>query len=394
MDRYKILSILASVTGADTEELNRLSGSAALSGIGLTSIEFIQFIVSIEEQFGIEVLDSDLVFSNFETLDHLFATLDKYFEQSAALKKVLITDCDNVLWHGIAGEEEIHIGTDEKSLQAELIKLYNAGVLLCLCSKNQPEIITEFFKNPDMLLNTEHFVISKIGYGDKPNSIREIAGELNLSTDSIVFIDDSDYEIGLVNAMLPEVTAVKVSYDDREFPEKIASFFAGTSSEINRTKQYRDQKEREKEKLRCASVAEYNASLGSCVKCDTAALGQADRLSELSMRTNQFNLSGKRYTADKISGLMRDSSYSIISLSASDKYGDMGIVALAVVCLGDPAVIESFFVSCRVFGRDFENILIDEVKKRYGNIAGVYRRTEKNARFENFYSANGVKISE
>ena len=394
MDRYKILSILAGVTGVETEELKRLPGSFALSGIGLTSIEFIQFIVSIEEQCGIEVLDSDLVFSNFETLDNLFATLEKYFEQSAALKKVLITDCDNVLWRGVAGEEEIHIGTDVKSLQAELIRLHDSGILLCLCSKSQPEIIAAAFENPDMLLTAEHFVISKIGYGDKPDSLLEIAGELNLSTDSFVFIDDSDYEIGLVNAMLPEVATVKVSYADRGFAEKIASYFADTPSEIDRTKQYREQKEREKERLHCTSVSEYNASLGSCVKCGIAAPDQAERLSELSMRTNQFNLSGTRYTADEISALMQDSLYSIFSLSASDKYGDMGIVASAVICSGDPAVIESFFVSCRVFGRDFEKTLIDEVKKRYTNIAGIYRRTEKNARFENFYSANGVKSSE
>ena len=394
MNRYKILCILADIIGTETAELECLPKNSALSDIGLTSIEFVQFIVSIEEQFGIEVLDSDLVFSNFDTLGNLFATLGKYFDQSSALKKVLITDCDNVLWHGVAGEEEVHIGTDEKSLQAALFKLYNSGILLCLCSKNQPEIIMEAFENPDMLLSAEHFVISKIGYGDKPNSIREIAEELNLSMDSFVFIDDSDYEIGFVNSILPEVTTIKISYTERRLVEKITSYFSDASSEINRTKQYRDQKEREKEKLRCSSVDEYNISLESCVECGIATPDQAERLSELSMRTNQFNLSGARYTADEISVLMQDSSYNIFSLSASDKYGDMGIVASAVVYLGNPTVIESFFVSCRVFGRDFEKILIDEVKKRHANISGVYRRTSKNTRFENFYPANGVEINE
>lgn len=390
-NKKKIFGLLSEVTGHTAELLAALHGDTPLKDFGLTSIAFIQFVVALEDEFGIEVLDSDLDFGKFSTVNALFGTLEKYFSKNT-LKKVLVCDCDNVLWRGISGEEPTVIDAAADAVQNELLRLYNAGVLLCICSRNQPGNISAAFRQPGMTLKREHILISKVSGNDKPSALREIAAELNLSPDSFVFVDDSDYEIGLVSALIPEITVIRADADDSELCEKIDSCFEGADSDVDRTKQYRDQKEREKEKLRCQSVEEYNNSLESRVKTSLCAEEDAPRVAELSQRTNQFNLSGARYTEDDVRRFISSDEYRVLSLCASDKYGDMGIVGAAVVRLGDSPVIEGFFISCRVFGRGFENLLLDEVKRVSPNAGGIYRRTDKNAQFENFYTENGVTV--
>ena len=390
-NKKKIFGLLSEVTGHTAELLAALHGDTPLKDFGLTSIAFIQFVVALEDEFGIEVLDSDLDFGKFSTVNALFGTLEKYFSKNT-LKKVLVCDCDNVLWRGISGEEPTVIDAAADAVQNELLRLYNAGVLLCICSRHQPGNISAAFRQPGMTLKREHILISKVSGNDKPSALREIAAELNLSPDSFVFVDDSDYEIGLVSALIPEITVIRADADDPELCEKIDSCFEGADSDVDRTKQYRDQKEREKEKLRCQSVEEYNNSLESRVKTSLCAEEDAPRVAELSQRTNQFNLSGARYTEDDVRRFISSDEYRVLSLCASDKYGDMGIVGAAVVRLGDSPVIEGFFISCRVFGRGFENLLLDEVKRVSPNAGGIYRRTDKNAQFENFYTENGVTV--
>lgn len=390
-NKKKIFELLSEVTGHTADLLAALHSDTPLRDFGLTSIAFIQFVVALEDEFGIEVLDSDLDFGKFSTVNALIGTLEKYFSKNT-LKKVLVCDCDNVLWRGISGEEPTVIDAAADAVQNELLRLYNAGVLLCICSRNQPGNISAAFRQPGMTLKREHILISKVSGNDKPSALREIAAELNLSPDSFVFVDDSDYEIGLVSALIPEITVIRADADDPELCEKIDSCFEGADSDVDRTKQYRDQKEREKEKLHCKSVEEYNNSLESRVKTSLCAEEDAPRVAELSQRTNQFNLSGARYTEDDVRRFIASDEYRVLSLRASDKYGDMGIVGAAVVRLADSPVIEGFFISCRVFGRGFENLLLDEVKRVSPNAGGTYRRTDKNAQFENFYTENGVTV--
>lgn len=390
-NKKKIFGLLSEVTGHTADLLAALHGDTPLKDFGLTSIAFIQFVVALEDEFGIEVLDSDLDFGKFSTVNALFGTLEKYFSKNT-LKKVLVCDCDNVLWRGISGEEPTVIDAAADAVQNELLRLYNAGVLLCICSRNQPGNISAAFRQPGMTLKREHILISKVSGNDKPSALREIAAELNLSPDSFVFVDDSDYEIGLVSALIPEIAVIRADADDPELCAKIDSCFEGADSDIDRTKQYRDQKEREKEKLRCKSVEEYNNSLESRVETSLCSEEDAPRVAELSQRTNQFNLSGARYTEDDVRRFIASDEYRVLSLRASDKYGDMGIVGAAVVRLADSPVIEGFFISCRVFGRGFENLLLDEVKRVSPNAGGTYRRTDKNAQFENFYTENGVTV--
>jgi len=265
---------------------------------------------------------------------------------------------------------------------------------LCLCSRNLQKHIDWAFANLRMPLKKKHIIISKINLSNKAENIKAISNELNLLADCFVFVDDSDYELGLIKTLLPEVETIKVDYDNMKFLEEIKSLFGEQpAQDINRTQLYIQQKEREKTKLYVSTVAEYNNSLETKWVCAIDDITQAERVAELSQRTNQFNLSGTRYSKEQIAEFIDDKNTHIISLSASDKYGDMGIIGATVVSVFDnTAVIDSFFLSCRAFDRGFETLLIDEVKKHCGDksLSGIYIPTDKNSRYADFYAKNGV----
>lgn len=391
--REKLLELLAEATGHTLTEVLAVNKDTPVKELGLDSLKFIQMIVRFEEKFGIEVYDSDLVMSNFQTVGALLQTFQKYLPD-AALKKVLICDCDNVLWNGIAGEESIFIDERNVRFQNMLIELYSKGVLLCLCSRNLQEHIDRAFADLTMPLEKKHIIISKINLGNKAENIRAISTELNLSADSFVFVDDSDYELGLINTLLPEVETVKADYSDMNFLEEIKSLFGERfAQDINRTHLYIQQKEREKTKLHASTAAEYNNSLETRWVCAVDDITQVERIAELSQRTNQFNLSGTRYSKKQITEFIEDKSKHMISLSVRDKYGDMGIIGAAVVSVFEnSAVIDSFFLSCRAFDREFEGVLMEEIKKycKDKSLSGVYIPTGKNARYADFYNKNGV----
>jgi FkbH-like protein len=391
--REKILELLAESTEHTLAEVSAIDNDMPVKELGLDSLKFIQMIVRFEEKFEIEVYDSDLVMSNFQTIGALLQTFQKYLPD-AALKKVLICDCDNVLWNGIVGEESIFMDERNVRFQNMLIELYGKGILLCLCSRNLQEHIDQAFANLKMPLEKKHIIISKINIDNKAENIKAISNELNLSADSFVFVDDSDYELGLINTLLPEVETVKADYSNMIFLDEIKSLFGEQSAQdINRTQLYIQQKEREKTKLHVSTIEEYNNSLETKWVCAIDDITQAERVAELSQRTNQFNLSGTRYDKEQITEFMEDERKHIISLSVSDKYGEMGIIGAAVVSVFEnTAVIDSFFLSCRAFDRGFEVVLIEKIKKCCGDksLSGVYIPTDKNARYADFYAENGV----
>ena len=213
MNENIIYDILGHTVQRDPGDIKNLPTSMHLIDIGLNSLNFIRFIVELEKALNIEILDSDLVLENFKTIDTLMKMLNKYFSHNYCnIKKVIISDCDNVLWHGIAGEEMIHIDTNTQKLQTELIDLYNRGILICLCSKNKYANIVEAFNTLDMPLNFSHVISYKINMLDKVSNIKQISEELNLDMASFVFIDDSNYELGCVKGMLPEIATIKVDY--------------------------------------------------------------------------------------------------------------------------------------------------------------------------------------
>ena len=390
MNQNKILNILSDILEIDTDTLTALDKDKNLLDLDFSSLKFITFIVAVEEEFGIEILDSDLIFDNFSTLNKITHMLKKYLSNNV-FKKVLITDADNALWRGISGEEEILIDQNVEKYHSLLSNLYERGVLLCICSKNEENNIQNALTNTSLTLNRDHFVIIKANRNDKVSNIKDISDELGLSIDSFVFVDDSDYELGYVNLNFPQITTIKADFSNMTFLNKISELFdhVHDTSGLNRTQAYHDQKQREKEKHRFTTVEEYNESLETVINCEKALSSEYERIAELSQRTNQFNLSNARYTSGELERMALTKEYAIYSLSVKDKFGDMGIVGAAVVFKN---TIEAFMISCRAFDRGIEKHLIDKIKKDLATeISGIYIKSDKNKRFENFYRNNGVK---
>lgn len=397
MDIEKIYQILSTILEKDVEEIEELPMQTKTEDIGLDSLKFISFIVTIEEEYDIEISDEDLTVEKFATLGHIFAMMKKYLDNgnTHVLKKVIVCDCDNVLWHGVAGEEELRINSGNIRLQEELVELYHKGILICLCSRNEPINIDEAFDTLDMTLKREHIILEKIGLKDKKSYIEEIAHELNLCEDSFVFIDDSDYELGLIRTCVPQVTTIKADYNHLAFITEIVLLFQKyDENRTDHTKLYREQKEREKVRGDFKTVEEYNESLNTSVICDKVTIEQAGRISELSQRTNQFNMSGMRYGTGEILNLLNNEQYFVIQVSVTDCYGDMGIVGAAVIIVRECVWIENLYVSCRALGRNIEIKLLNYIRAIAGKreVYGKYIETEKNRRYKEFYVHNKVKI--
>lgn len=399
MNREKIAALLGGVLNKPAGEIAALPPELDLTTVGLTSIQFIQFIVAVEEAFNIEVRDSDLLFSNFKTLGQIYQTLAGYFKteptpvKKPPVKKVLICDCDNVLWQGVAGEEPLQLTNENIALQRALVNLYNKGVLLCLCSKNQPQNIETAFKTLDMPLKPEHIILKKISFNNKVESILQIAKELNLLPESFVFLDDDPHETEAVTAVLPQVTAILANHANPNFTAQMQGCFGTGAIGQNRTELYREQKQREKARQKFGTVEEFNRSLNTKIICEPARPEQLERIAELTNRTNQFNLAGGRFTTNELAKFFSQQNCKIYSVSIADRLGDMGIIGAALVTAGGRNIITNFYLSCRAFGRGAEQVLLNTLKAHCpGRLYGVYRKTEQNKLFADFYTQNGVEI--
>jgi FkbH-like protein len=390
--KFKILNILSNILDTPYDKLiSNLDESTLLNEIGFDSLKLINFIVLAEDEFRIEFLDSDLIPENFKNINAIEATITKYIQPNI---KVIICDCDNVLWNGVSGEEEISIEDHHLKLQHKLIQFYNNGFLLCLCSKNKTSNIERAFKELDIQLKLDYIITKRINRIDKPTNLLSISNELNLSLDSFIFLDDSAYEIGLVNALMPNVTTITVNYKEKTFLNVLDSYLVLPNIVTDHNRLYKQQKERTRCKKLYNSTKEYNKSLLTELNFQTNSLQNVERISELSQRTNQFNLSNKRYSSAEILELMYDPDYTIITMSAKDLYGDMGIIGCAIIKNSSVSIITDFYISCRVFDRNFEYELITKIKKLIPRqqLYGIYNPTKQNEHYSKFYLQNNILL--
>lgn len=383
-----IKAILSEILECKPEDI---TDDIDLAELGFDSLKFINLIVELEAKYDIEIFDSDLVVDKFKSVTSILETLAKYFDDiPPRLYKCVITDCDGVLWRGISGEDgDDSPYTDETTNRfcERLHELRERGVLLVICSKNERGNIESMLKNTP--LSTEDFALIETDAADKADTISYILSEFGFLVDSAVYVDDSDSELEFIKAKLPELTVVSARNDD--YVDKLSSLFANlpAAEAIDRTEQFREQKEREKLHKSTASPEEFNRILKTKTTISEASNDNVERLAELSQRANRFNLTGARYTAEEIAGMLEAADYTVYMLSASDKLGDMGLVAFTVL---HSNVIESFFMSCRVFGRGFEYELIDEIRQNHKDgLIDIYHPTGKNDYCKEFYQNRGVK---
>ena len=327
--------------------------------------------------------------------------------------KVLALDCDNTLWGGIVGEDGVaglklgphdYPGNIFWRAQHFMAKLERNGVLLCLCTKNNAADVEEAFaSHPAMVIKTTQIAARRVNWTDKAQCLRQLAAELNLGLDSFIFLDDSDFECAAVRSQLPQVRTYQVPKNLPDYPrvlEEISSLFLGggvSAESRSKTQQYQQRAAGAAAQAEFASQEEYLHSLKLQTVLSLNARASIGRISELSKKSNQFNLTTHRYSEAEIAGLMGGHSTAVYSLVVRDRFGDAGLTGVVVMRYeGGSAHVEAFFMSCRVIGRGVEfsiwNRICDQAAARgCDELLAQYIPTTKNALVKRFFDDLGMR---
>ena len=329
--------------------------------------------------------------------------------------KVLALDCDNTLWGGVIGEDLVsgikldphdQPGSIFWRVQHEIAGLRHQGVLLCLCTKNNPDDVAEVLRDhPAMVLRDEDLVVKKVNWDDKPTNLRALAAELDVGLDSIVFLDDSPFECEAVRQQLPMVTTVQVPATLSDYPRVIEQvkelFVAGgvTAESRDKTEQYRQRAAAEELRARSVDHESYLASLQLTVQLGRDVAADAPRVGELSQKSNQFNLTTRRMSVAEVERRMTDPGHTVYSVTVGDRFGSAGLTGAVVVRDdGQRAHVENFFLSCRVLGRGVETaiwttIVADAAARGRTELVAEYVPTAKNAQVADFYTRLGLRLT-
>ena len=313
--------------------------------------------------------------------------------------KCVVVDLDNTLWGGVVGDDGVqHIQISSSGLgkiywdiQHWLKELKQRGVLLVVCSKNEESIAKEpFEKNRSMVLKISDFVLFVANWENKADNIRQIQQDLNIGMDSIVFIDDNPMERDLVKTNLKEVTVPELPPDPAEYLNYLQSLnlfetATWTKADKKRTTQYQQQNRRLKTLKEFTDLNSYLESLNMKARIAPFLIEDAERIAQLTQRSNQFNLTTIRYTKNDITMLIGSKQYLTYAVSLEDKFGDYGLVSIAILEQKSPNdyFIDSWIMSCRVLNRGveemlFNRILTDLIEKKAKYLSGTYIPTQKN----------------
>jgi FkbH-like protein len=324
-------------------------------------------------------------------------------------KKCLVLDCDNTLWGGIVGEDgptgirlgNTSPGIEYRDFQLAIQALSKRGILLAINSKNNPDDALEVIRShPWMVLREDAFSALRINWTSKVENLKSIADELNIGLDSLVFMDDNPVECEQVRQMLPQVVTVQMPKDPSRYRETLESLpwfesFAVTAEDLQRLEQYRANHSREALKSTTQSVEDYLGSLNILVGIRPIAAETLARCVQLVNRTNQFNLTTRRYTAEDIERMLASDAWHTFTLSARDKFGDHGLVGLALVeRTADAWRIDTLLMSCRVLGQGIEQSLLatihaSAVADGASALEGAFIPTKKNAQVRDLYPRFG-----
>jgi FkbH-like protein len=326
--------------------------------------------------------------------------------------KCVVLDLDNTLWGGVVGDdglEGIGLGDlDEdgafRSFQLYLRELSSRGIILAVCSKNNESIAREVFqKHPGMVLKEEHIAVFIANWDDKATNIRRVREKLNIGFDTMVFLDDNPFERNLVRQLIPEIIVPELPEDPALYVRAVSElnlFETASQSSLDsgRTALYQDQQKREAESRNFATLDEYLQSLKTiacCRRFESATLG---RIAQLIQRSNQFNLTTRRYSEAECRAMMEDrEQYFPFTISVQDRFGDFGLINVVVLRLpvtGAVLEIDTFLMSCRVLQRGVEQLAMNKIfefarENGCQSVAGQYIPTAKNMMVKSFFEQFG-----
>jgi FkbH-like protein len=399
------------------KELDRYLEEKIPSNVRLVDIEKVIASVGVSHSLDLRYFYSSKA---LYTVD-FFKTYSEYIQPfimsaNGKAKKALIFDCDNTLWKGILGEDgfdniEMSSRTKDGSIFAEIqsiaLALNKQGILIGLCSKNNPKDVDEVIEShQDMLLKNEHITINKSNWLDKVSNLKDIAQELNIGLDSLVFVDDSSFEVNLIREQLPEITVLQVPERLYEYPEMLQEnldlFYnlSITAEDNKKIEMYKHQVKRDYIKKEFTDIEDYLASLELKMTIFEDDESIIPRMSQMTQKTNQFNLTTKRYTDGDIRNFIDDLDSNVYAFSVADKFGDSGVTGLCIVSdnsKNESLEIDTLLMSCRIIGRNIESAFMDYVigkikEKKIGELKAKYIKTLKNYQVKEFYDKFGFKL--
>jgi FkbH-like protein len=350
-----------------------------------------------------------------EALPHVAGqALDIFRAVRGHTSKCVALDLDNTLWGGVVGDDGLEgirlgeLGEGEAYIQFQtwLKELRARGIVLAVCSKNDPEKAREpFARHPDMVIREDDISCFVANWEDKATNLREIARQLNIGLDSIVFLDDSPFERNLVRELVPEVCVPELPSDPAEFVPYLESQNLFETVQISaederRAEYYKANALREQEQTRFADVGAYLASL----EMEATFAGFDDhhlpRIAQLVQRTNQFNLTTIRHSPDELRGFSDDPDYFPFYVTLRDRFGDNGLISVVIGARrGDELELVTWLMSCRVISRRVEEFVLDrlvEVAREDGveALTARYVPTKKNGLVSSHYERLGFELVE
>lgn len=329
-------------------------------------------------------------------------------------KKCLVVDLDNTLWGGVIGEDGatgINVGPGSpvgeafQSFQYAIRSLRERGIILAICSKNNPADAEDAFRvRVDMPLKLQDFAASAISWGDKVSGLSGIAAALNLGADSFVFVDDNPAERAIARGAMPQTTVPELPRDPAEFARFLQRqvYFEKlriSSDDIVRLRDYDARGQREQLHTSSGTLLHYLTRLCTEIEVRPAGKGDVTRVHELFNKTNQFNLTTRRYTVADVQRFLVQPQFSLGVVTASDAFGPMGTIGVYLVeSVDGVARLDSLLLSCRALGRGIEtatmNCVKGEVVRRLGckRITAEFMPTAKNAPANGYLAVQGFDL--
>lgn len=317
---------------------------------------------------------------------------------TSTYKKCIVLDLDNTLWGGVIGEDGIdgiHLSIDERgagfiAFQQALLDMYHRGVLLVINSHNNPDDALAVIRtHPNMILKEQHFAAMRLNWDDKAENIRSLARELNIGLDSMVFFDDNPLHRESVRAFLPEVEVPELPLDARSYTEMLHAlpYFpseATTNEDAMRGNLYVTERLRREAEKRYTTKDDFLADLSLRAYIYVNDITSIERIAQLTDKTNQFNTHKVPLSPIEISALMEHPDYDVLSMRVTDRFGDYGIIGVAIVKKGRTTWhMEQLLMSCRILGRGAEYALLGSIFERakeaeMSALSFAFVSTEKN----------------
>ena len=328
--------------------------------------------------------------------------------------KVIVLDADNTLWSGIVDEDGpngIGLGPDYPgnafvAFQRRILALQARGYILAMCSKNNLEDVQEILDtHPHQILHQDHFAGLRVNWQSKPENLKSIADELNIGLNSFVFVDDSDYECAAVRHALPEVEVIQVPSKPTDVPYCLdhvsrLEILSLTAEDQSKTEMYAQERRRRELKGNLDSsdggLRDYLRSLEMKMTISVDDLSNVARISQMTQKTNQFNLTTRRYDESEIQRFVQSNDWLVAHFSLADVFGDSGIVGLAIFNVQDAQRVrlDTCLMSCKVIGREAETAFLYSLmahlqQKGFTDLEAEFIPTQKNKLVESFLPDHG-----